>query len=299
MKVFKLYTKTITLVLIVIGFFYTSSAKSLDKFSRADRVSDYFSGVLLLNENKYEKSTNFLKKLNGLETSHTNYSIKYLYSLINSGNIKKAIDYSKKLEKQKINIFESQLIMGIFHLKNTNWELAQKYFHKAKTSNPRFILNKYLSNSLYNWAGLGSSNLIQATSELKKLDERFDNLKKIQNLFLNCYFNSSNTDNLFDELISNKKTDFSRYNYFYAAFVSNTGNIKKAKDITNSALEMYPRNLLLNQYKLNLNQGNNTSNFNCKNKEHVVAEILYITSNALSSQSIFPLSNFYLNLAKY
>ena len=72
----------------------------------------------------------------------------------------------------------------------------------------------------------------------------------------------------------------------------------KQKNI-NSALEMYPRNLLLNQYKLNLNQGNNTSNFNCKNKEHVVAEILYITSNALSSQSIFPLSNFYLNLAKY
>ena len=114
MKVFKLYTKTITLVLIVIGFFYTSSAKSLDKFSRADRVSDYFSGMLLFNENKYEKSTNFLKKLNGLEARHPNYSVKYLYSLVNSGNIKKAIDFSKKLEKQKMDIFESQLMLGIF-----------------------------------------------------------------------------------------------------------------------------------------------------------------------------------------
>ena len=33
--------------------------------------------------------------------------------------------------------------------------------------------------------------------------------------------------------------------------------------------------------------------------EQVVAEILYITANALSSQSIYNLSNFYLNLAKY
>ena len=39
--------------------------------------------------------------------------------------------------------------------------------------------------------------------------------------------------------------------------------------------------------------------FNCKNKEHVIAEILYIAANALSSQSIYSLSNFYLNLAKY
>ena len=62
---------------------------------------------------------------------------------------------------------------------------------------------------------------------------------------------------------------------------------------------MYPRNLLLNQYKLDLNKGSNTSSFNCKNKGHVIAEILYITSNALSSQSIYPLSDFYLNLAKY
>ena len=77
MKIFKLYIKIITLVLIVIGFFYTSSVKSLDKFNKADRISNYFSGILLLNENKYEKSANFFKRLNGLESSHANYSVKY------------------------------------------------------------------------------------------------------------------------------------------------------------------------------------------------------------------------------
>ena len=33
--------------------------------------------------------------------------------------------------------------------------------------------------------------------ELEKLDQRFENLKKIQTVFLNCYFNSSNTNSLF------------------------------------------------------------------------------------------------------
>ena len=299
MKIFNLYNKTIISILFVITFFSTSSIKALDKFNQADRVSDYFSGVLLLNENQYEKSFDFLKKLNGLETSHANYSVKYLYSLVNSGNLKKAFDYAKKLEKQKLDSFESQLITGIFYLKNSNINLAQKYFLKAKSRNSRFILNNYLSNSLYTWSSLDNYNLSQATSELKKLDERFENLKKIQRVFLNCYFNSLNTNNLFEELISNKKIDFSRYNYFYASFLANSGETNVAKKIVNSALKLYPRNLLLNQYKLDLNLGNNTSGFDCKNKEHVIAEILYVTSNALSSQLIYPLSDFYLNLAKF
>tara|TARA_X000001036_G_scaffold333554_1_gene312412 strand:+ start:1080 stop:2774 length:1695 start_codon:yes stop_codon:yes gene_type:complete len=299
MKIFNLYNKTIISILFVITFFSTSSIKALDKFNQADRISDYFSGVLLLNENQYEKSFDFLKKLNGLETSHANYSVKYLYSLVNSGNLKKAFNYSKKLEKQKLDSFESQLITGIFYLKNSDINLAQKYFLKAKSRNSRFILNNYLSNSLYTWSSLDNYNLSQATSELKKLDERFENLKKIQRVFLNCYFNSLNTNNLFEELISNKKIDFSRYNYFYASFLANSGKMNGAKKIVNSALKLYPRNLLLSQYKLDLNLGNNTSGFDCKNKEHVIAEILYVTSNALSSQSIYPLSDFYLNLAKF
>ena len=39
--------------------------------------------------------------------------------------------------------------------------------------------------------------------------------------------------------------------------------------------------------------------FNCKKKTNVAAEILYVAANVLSSQSMYSLSNFYLNLAKY
>jgi hypothetical protein len=56
---------------------------------------------------------------------------------------------------------------------------------------------------------------------------------------------------------------------------------------------------LLNQYKLDLDKNKSISAFNCKKEAHVISEILYITANALSSQSIYPLSNFYLNLAKF
>ena len=75
-----------------------------------------------------KKSFNFLKKLNGLEASHINYSIKYLYSLVNSGNLKEAFNYSKKLEKQKLDSFESHLVTGIFYLKKFRYRFSSKIF---------------------------------------------------------------------------------------------------------------------------------------------------------------------------
>ena len=299
MGIFNSNIKIIVQIIFVIIFFSTSHAKNLNKFDQADYVSNYFSGILLLDENQYNESFKFLKKLNGLEETHISYSIKYLYSLVNSGNLKEAFNYSRKLEKQKLDSFESNLITGVFYLKNSNLNYAKKYFLKANTKNSRLILNNFISNSLYNWSNLKSADIDNAALQLKKLDQRFENLKRIQKVFLNCYYDSLNTNNLFLELNSNKKTDFSRYNYFHASYASSLGKISEAKNIVNSALKLYPRNLLLNQYKIDLNEIKNLNSFNCKKENHIGAEILYVSANALSSQSIYYLSNFYLNLAKY
>ena len=100
MKIFNHRYKTIGLILFVIIFLSTSSANSLDKFNKSDRISNYFSGMLLLNDNQYYDSFKYFKKLDGLEVSHKNYSIKYLYSLINSENVKEAFNYSESLKKK-------------------------------------------------------------------------------------------------------------------------------------------------------------------------------------------------------
>ena len=288
--------KIIGQIIFVIIFLFTSSAKSLDKFSNEEQISDYFSGILLLNENHYEDSLKYLKNLNGLEISHSNYSTKYLYALVNSGNFKEAFNYSKKLKIKKKDTYESNLVLGIYYLKNSKIDLAKKHFLKTK-ENSEFILNNYISSSLYGWSNI--SSLKQATEELNNLNKSFENFKKIQNVFLNCYFNTSNTKIFFNELLSSRTTDFSRYNYFLASYIASTGEINEAKKIVNSALEDYPRNLLLNQYKLDLNEDKNILAFNCKKKTNVAAEILYVAANVLSSQSMYSLSNFYLNLAKY
>ena len=88
------------LFVTVLIFFSTLQARNLEKFERAGNIADYFSGVILLNESKYKDSYKYLKKLDGLEQSHLACSSKYLLSLVNSGNLVQAVNFSKKLEKE-------------------------------------------------------------------------------------------------------------------------------------------------------------------------------------------------------
>tara|TARA_X000001036_G_scaffold176493_1_gene167072 strand:- start:5015 stop:6709 length:1695 start_codon:yes stop_codon:yes gene_type:complete len=299
MNVFKLSLKIIVQICFVIIFFSTLQAKNPDKFDEGGYISDYFSGILFLKENQYNESYKLLSKLEGLEESHTNYSQKFLHSLVNLGKFNEAFDYSKKLEKRKLNNFESDLIIGVYYLKNQNYNLAQKYFLKIKNRKSTFLLNNFVSNSLLNWASFNKLDLDNALKTINSTESRFKNLKNIENVFLHCFYKSTKTEFFFKKLTSDKKIDFSRYHYFYAMHLVNSNKIDRAKKIINSSLILYPRNLLLKQYKLDLSNNKFQNNFNCQNQSHVIAEILYITANALSSQSIFTFSNFYLNLSKY
>ncbi len=301
MSLFKKLLKITVLTVFVINFifFSTIQAKSPKENVNANNISDYFSGIILLNENKYKDSYKYLKKLDGLEKDHLNYSSKYLYSLVNSGYFNKAFNFSKKLEKEQQSSFESDLIIGIYHFKNLKYDLSNQYFLKAKKRNSISLLENYIADTLLVWSKLNKSQIEEAKLNLKKLDNRFVNLKRIQEVFLSCFLNQKNTNQLFFELTSDSKTDFSRYNYFYANYLYGNKKVEEAKKVIENSLKKNPRNLILNQYKIDITNQKNSFDFDCKIKNHVAAELLYISANALASQSIYPLSNFYLNLSKY
>ena len=299
MNIFKFITKFIAKIFFVIIFFSPLQAKNIEEFNSRQNISDYLSGILLLKDNQYDESHKFLKKLDGLEKIHINYSSKYLSNLVNLGRFNEAFNYSKKLEKNNLGNFESNLIIGVHHLKNENYDLAHKYFLKLKNIKSNFILDNFVSDSLTNWISFKDLDLRTAKDKINEVDPRFDKLKSIQNIFLHCFYNSQKTEFFFEDLVLNKKNNFSRYNYFYAIYLINVGKIEKAKKITKSSLKMYPRNLLLNQFQLDLDLSKYNKNFNCKNLPHIVAEIFYITANVLSSENLFVSSNFYFNLSKY
>ena len=301
-KFFKL-KKIILQTLFLYIFLLTSSSMGLEKYYRGDSVSNYFSGIISLQDYNYRDSYNFFKNLENLEDNHLRYSKSYIESLVNNSKINEAFQYSKKLKKKKLNFFHSDIVMISKFIKNNNFNKADKYF--ASIENNNFTpLQELINKLIFSWIQVEKSklNYYEAQKIFQLISPKYKNIKKINNVFLNCYFDTLNVETTFQNLTNDKKTDFSRYTFFYANYLLKKNLPKKANLILTSKLREVPRNLLLNQLSsdLKLKKQNYLQNhFDCKNISNIIAELFYITANAFSTQNLYSISNFYINMAKY
>ena len=276
---------------------------SLEKYYKADSVSNYFSGVISLQNNKYEETYNFFKKLNNLEDNHYKYSKSYIETLVNNAKINEAFKYSKKIKTKKKNFFQSDIVIISKFIKNDNFSNANDYLSSINKYNYT-PLQELLIQILISWVTVEKSklNYNDAKEIFRLINPKYKNIKKINDVFLNCYFDTSRVNEKFLSLTSDQSTDFSRYTFFHANYLLKKDLFEEANFILNSKLKEAPRNLLLNQLYLDVSQRNKIhikNNFDCKNISNVIAELFYITANALSTQSLYSKSNFYINLAKY
>ncbi len=294
--------KIILISFLILGQFNLVHSRNLDKYYKSDKISNYFSGILSLYDNEYASSYKFLKELEGLEDRHSDYSALYQFSLVNSGKIYEAYKYSKRIENKKVESFEGNLIIGVYHLKNNRLNEAYKYFQKLDDfKNSQDTIKKLVSISLKSWVQFPDLTPEQSLALIEKIPQRFANIKKIQSTMAKCYFNTEDVSSSFKSLILDSNTDFSRYGFFYANYLNKNGQANKAIEVIDLSLETVPRNLILLQLKEEIENKSKIffNQFDCKNLTDATAEILYILSNALSSQSAYTLSNFYLNLSKY
>ena len=80
MKNLKAQFKLIIFFLLFLNVFNVLLAKNIDKFSNSNDLTNYFSGIIAINDSKYQASFDYFKTLNDLEESHYTYSRYYLYS---------------------------------------------------------------------------------------------------------------------------------------------------------------------------------------------------------------------------
>lgn len=302
MKNLKAQFKYLIYLLLLLNIVNFAHTKNIDKFLNENDITNYFSGIVAINENQYQDSYYYLKDLNNLEQSHYNYSQYFQYSLITLKKFREAVNYSKKLEENKIDNFESNLISAVYYLKNQDQAKSTYYIEQLIDKSQPGTIQNLVSSSLNSWVNI--KNQPNPESSLKLLDSiprNFENLKKIQKAFVYCYFDSNKTGNVFRELFANPNIDFSRYIFFYVNYLLNKEDAKEeAQNILQDSLKQYPKNLILNQLNVDIEQNRKTNNqFDCSEPNQVIAEMLYVVANALAAQSNYVASNFYLNLANY
>ena len=302
MKNLKAQFKYLIYLLLLLNIVNFAHTKDIDKFLNENDITNYFSGIVAINENQYQDSYYYLKDLNSLEQSHYNYSQYFQYSLITLKKFREAVNYSKKLEENKIDNFESNLISAVYYLKNQDQAKSTYYIEQLIDKSQPGTIQNLVSSSLNSWVNIKNQpNLESSLQLLDSIPRNFENLKKIQKAFVYCYFDSNKTGNVFRELFANPNIDFSRYIFFYVNYLLNKEDAKEeAQNILQDSLKQYPKNLILNQLNVDIEQNRKTNNqFDCSEPNQVIAEMLYVVANALAAQSNYVASNFYLNLANY
>ena len=272
-----------------------SKSTSFNDFN-SKTLSKYFSGIIAFENKDSSKSLDFFKTSKVLLNNHEPYLKRYVYSLVLENRINEAISVIKqKGNKNKPKFFESYLLLAIDSLKRNNFTKAYDNLTQTKELIKKDRFNSAILDSLIDYI------LVFKEKRLPGETKNLGNLSTISSAFQRCYLQDENTESFFLNLINNNDSDFTRYIFFYLAFLIENNQINDAKKITDN-IRFVNTSLLLSQGKSWIESGNEKKFkevFSCKNHNDLISEFLFLVSNLYSSQNDFVKSNFYLNLSYY
>ena len=293
-------TKIYKIIFFCLFVFYQniSHSKSLESpVFNEKNLYNYFSALVALDKNQNYESLKFFNSSKYLKESHEPYIKKYIFSLIQSGKIKKAVNEIKTMKNEKfIDFFEAQLLLVLNSLKNNDYEKSTYYLNNLKLHKEEGTFELVVSSLLEQYIYLFNNKEIKTNSEYQ-----FGNLGLINSALQSCYLGKSNTDLFFDKIIKFNDEGGSRYLFFYTNYLLSQNNFTKVKSIFKN-IDSLNTTLLTAQSKKWVDQENydNFSKiFSCKNSSDLIAELLFIISNLYSSEGELEKSNFYFNLSNY
>ena len=303
----KYATKKIYLIFLLIVMLLTDTvafSKNTEFEFSKDDISNYFSGIVLISQNNTTAGFKYLNKVQSLKNIHSNFNVQFIRSLVLLEKFDEAFAFSKSIWNEEDFFFEADLLLGLESFIKKDYLNAERHFMRInKISKYNLLFDDFLGNVLISWVRALTSNKEDAFKFIDKIPNHYENLKKIQNVFLHCYFdsNSTQTESAFGQLIENEEFS-SRYSFFLANYLIQKDKYAAAEKIIKNGRKKYNSNLLIKQsenFMFNKNTEKIKNLFNCKFPKDPMAEIFYVISNLYSSNKDFQLSNFYLKISLF
>ena len=293
-------TKIYKIIFFCLFVFYQniSYSKSLESpVFNEKNLYNYFSALVALDKNQNYESLKFFNSSKYLKESHEPYIKKYIFSLIQNGKIKKAVNEIKTMKNEKfIDFFEAQLLLVLNSLKNNDYKKSTYYLNNLKLHKEEGTFELIISSFLEQYIYLFNNKEIKTNSKYQ-----FGNLGLINSALQSCYLGKLNTGLFFDKIIKFNDEGGSRYLFFYTNYLLSQNNFTKVKSIFKN-IDPLNSTLLTAQSKKWIDQKNYDNFekiFSCKNSSDLIAELLFIISNLYSSEGELEKSNFYFNLSNY
>jgi len=299
---FKARTFTFFLLIFLL---YTSFSwsKNTNLIYSEKNISNYFSGIISINENNTSQAFNFLKKTQLLQDEHSEFNEQFLRTLILLGKFNEAFDYINNLSSESADFFEANLFSGLNHFVKKDYLNAEKYFKKLKQSYiGDYYIEDYFVVFLNSIVKVSQNNLSGSLQMLETIPDSLDNLKKMQEALIHCHFDSPNTISLFEKLIKNKESIYPRHNFFLANHHLYKNNIKEAEHVISRSYNEFASNMLIRQsydFMIKKSFKEIKKFFDCKDPKDLMSEFFYVIANLYSAQENYSLSNFYLKISIY
>ena len=267
-------------------------------------ISNYFSGIISINQaHNDKKAFEYLEKVQSIHNRHSQYNIEFIRTLILLEKFKQAFAFSKNVWTEDELFFEADLLLGLNSFIKKDYKRAEKYFERLnKISRYNLVFDNFIGNILIAWIRATQGNEEDSYKFIKKIPNLYNHLKKTQDIFLQCYFDSDDTQKSLEELIEDEDYNFSRYNFFLVNYLLSKNKITEAKEIIQNSRKKYSSNLLIRQtefFFLNDKNEKIRNFFDCKNPKDSLAEFFYVMANLYSGEKKYRLSNFYLKISLF
>ena len=298
--------KKIKLILIVVVFISinkTATTKENNLDYNKNDVKNYLSGLVNLKQNNFEKSFKYLKNVNTLKGVHTNYNTQYIRSLILLNKFDDAFNFANDIWKEDELLFEVDLLLGIKHFINEDYEKSKKYLARTnKISKSNTLFERFYGNIFLSWIAAQKKNKQESFSIIDDIPDRYDNIKQIQVALLNSYFETEKVKTTYKKVIKNSNYSFPRYNFFLFNYLITKKKDFNVDDFNKEENHNYNDHLIIKEAKgfIKTNQTVKITNFfNYKKPTDALAEIFYVIANMYSTEKNYKLSNFYLNISLF
>jgi len=266
-------------------------------------ISNYFFGVISVNQDYNNEAFKHLKKVKSLRNRHSRFNIAFIRTLILLDKFEQAFAFSKSVWSDDEFLFEADLLLGLNYFIKEDYVNAEKHFERLnKISQYSLFFDDFTSNVLIAWSKASQGNKEASFKFIEKVPKSYRHLKNTQNIFLQCYFDDAQTTKSFEKLIHDKDYNFSRYNFFLANYLLFNNKTIEAKKIIKNSRKKYNSNLLIKQtesFFLNHEYEKVKNFFNCKNPKDSLGEFFYVIANLHSSENDYQLSNFYMKISLF
>ena len=286
------------LILSIFLLYQTNvQSKSFDQKNFNQRyLSNYFSALVSFDNVNNERAIKYYNSSKSLISQHETFLKNYIFSLVEIGDVKKAIrEISNNKNTNNSNFFEAYVILIVDAINKKDFLNAKIYIESLKQFDEQTTFEAIIKSTLESYVNLFSNK--------KKFSDNnnFGKLTLVTDAFQDCYLGSAESSDKFLNIINTDDGDFSRYIFFYLRHLVNNKNIEYASEISKS-INPLNSNLLISQSKLWIEKGELykfNDFFSCESPNDLVAEFFFLISNLYSSQDEFVKSNFYLNLSQY